>query len=98
MTAITLIHPFQVSQENEKKFLQAWAKVDQYMQKQNGFIETRLHRSLNIANLTTFSFVNIALWESVASFGDAVKNDEFSNLAKEVLIYSCGPALYSGMD
>jgi heme oxygenase (mycobilin-producing) len=94
MKPIVLIHPFQVNAGQEEEFLTAWKAVDQYMKKQNGFIETKLHRSLNYNNLTTFSFVNIAHWESAEAFRTAISNDNFLLLAKDVLSFSRGPGLY----
>jgi heme oxygenase (mycobilin-producing) len=94
MKYITLIHPFKVDAQQEQVFLNAWKSVDQYMQKQKGFIETKLHRSLNIDGLTTFSFVNIAFWENVESFHAAIRNDDFTLMVSDVLKFSCGPGLY----
>ncbi len=98
MKPIVLIHPFQVVAERENEFLNAWKTVDQYMKKQSGFIETKLHRSLNYNDLTNFSFVNIALWESSDAFRTAISNDNFIFLAKRVLEYSRSPGLYEIID
>jgi heme oxygenase (mycobilin-producing) len=94
MKPIYLIHPFQVSSDQVNDFLNAWEIVDQYMKKQSGFIETKLHRSLNYNDLTAFSFINIATWESTDAFHKAVSHDNFISLAKRVLKFSRGPGLY----
>lgn len=94
MKHMTLIHPFQVGTEHEQDFLNAWKKVDAYMKNQKGFIETTLYRGLAHPKLTAFSFVNVALWENTESFHAATSNDNFMLLAKEVLAFSRGPALY----
>ena len=49
MNNITLIHPFEVSKDKEDKFLSIWKNVDNYMKKQPGFIETKLHKSIENA-------------------------------------------------
>lgn len=98
MEPIVLIHPFKVSDEQEQEFLTAWQTVDHYMKKQKGFIQTKLHRSLNYNSLTAFSFVNIALWESVELFHAAISSKNFASLAKDVLRFSGGPGLYENFN
>lgn len=95
MEHMTLIHPFQVTAEQEQHFLKSWKKVDEYMKKQKGFISTSLYRGLNHPELTAFSFINVALWENNDAFQLAVNNDNFMLLAKEVLTFSRGPGLYN---
>lgn len=95
MKPMTLIHPFQLSAEQEQHFLESWKKVDDYMKKQKGFISTTLYRGLSHPKLTTFSFINVALWENADAFQLAVNNDQFMLLAKEVLTFSRGPGIYN---
>lgn len=94
MKPIILIHPFQVHAEQEQEFLNAWHTVDHYMQTQQGFIATQLHRALNTDHLATFRFINVAQWQNVESFQAAIHNDTFKRLAKIVLKFSRGPGLY----
>lgn len=94
MKPMTLIHHFQANSGQEEIFFNAWKTVHQYMEKQKGFIETKLHRSLNHDDLTKCSFVNIAFWESLESFRTAIDNDKFILLAKDVLRFSRGYELY----
>jgi len=97
MKSVILIHPFQVSKEQEQNFIQSWKEVDEYMQRQDGFIETKLHRALDITPLKPFSFVNIAKWENTELFRKAISSDHFKALAKNVLVFSCGAGLYQSM-
>jgi heme oxygenase (mycobilin-producing) len=92
--SVVMIHPFQVEEGAEQQFLTAWQAVDDYMRQQIGFVETKLHRSLNINALTTFSFVNVARWQNLESFQNAISTDYFQRLVKGVLVFSRGPGIY----
>lgn len=94
MQPIYLIHPFQVNSDRINDFLNAWEIVDQYMKKQRGFLETKLHRALNYNDLPAFNFINIATWENANAFRNAISNNNFKSLAKHVLEFSRGPGLY----
>lgn len=97
MNTITLINPFSVKPEDEEKFMGLWKKVDDYMRAQDGFMGTKLHKSLDGQTRlppATFRFVNIALWRSVEDFEKAVLSEKFKECAAEVLPYSGGPGLY----
>lgn len=39
MNTVTLIHPFEVPKEKSEQFLAIWNPIDEYMQKQDGFIQ-----------------------------------------------------------
>ena len=97
MNNITLIHPFEVSKDKEDKFLSIWKNVDNYIKKQPGFIETKLHKSIENAlthKNTIYNFVNIAYWKSPEDFQNAIKTSEFQALAKDIFIFSRHPGIY----
>lgn len=97
MDIVTLINPFLVKAEDEEKFVRLWKKVDDYMRTQDGFIGTKLHKSIDSrTNLppATFRFVNVALWQSVEAFEKAISSQKFKENAGELLPYLGGPGLY----
>jgi heme oxygenase (mycobilin-producing) len=60
---ITLINAFEITQVGkEDEFIQLWNETADLMKKEPGFIDTKLHRSLDPK--ARFQFVNIAHWES----------------------------------
>jgi heme-degrading monooxygenase HmoA len=68
-----LMNTFRVEPEEAEQLLAAWAKDAEWMKQQPGFISTQLYRG--IAGSGTF--VNHAVWESVAHFQRAFNNPEF---------------------
>lgn len=65
---IILFNRFTVNPEDVDGFLKAWTDDATLMKQQPGLISTQLHRG--IAGSTTF--VNYAVWESVAAYRNAV--------------------------
>ena len=65
---IILFNRFTVNLEDVDGFLKAWTNDATLMKQQPGLISTQLHRG--IAGSTTF--VNYAVWESVATYRNAV--------------------------
>lgn len=65
---IILFNRFTVNLEDVDEFLKAWTNDATLMKQQPGLISTQLHRG--IAGSTTF--VNYAVWESVAAYRNAV--------------------------
>ena len=76
---VVLINPVEVSASAGERFIEQWQKAADYMQRQPGFLATRLHRSLS--QDTRFGFINVAEWESPAEFMRAVGSEEFKALA-----------------
>lgn len=70
---VVLVNVFHVAQEDIPALLQAWEADANWMKAQPGYISTQLHRG--IAGSTTF--MNYALWESVAHFRAAFTHPEF---------------------
>ena len=77
---IVLMNIFTVDAAEEEALLSAWKHDADFMKAQPGYISTQLHKG--IAGSSTF--VNYAIWESVASFRAAVTNPEFQ---KRILAY-----------
>lgn len=65
---IILFNRFTINPEDVDGFLKAWTDDATLMKQQPGFTSTQLHRG--IAGSTTF--VNYAVWDSVAAYKNAV--------------------------
>jgi heme-degrading monooxygenase HmoA len=72
---VVLVNQFTVAPEDVERFLEVWAHDASFMRRRPGFISTQLHRGT--AGSTTF--MNVAVWESAAALGDAVRSTEFQN-------------------
>ena len=70
---VVLVNIFHVAPEDADALLQAWTHDAQILQGKPGFISTQLHRG--IAGSSTF--LNYAMWDSVASFRSAFADPEF---------------------
>lgn len=65
--AVTLINTFIVPKDREEEFLSHWNTTAKYFAERPGFIETHMHRNTGVGN-GTFSFINIARWESAEAW------------------------------
>lgn len=70
---VVLVNTFVVPPEDADRLFAAWAADAAIMKRQPGFISTQLHRG--IAGSGTF--LNYAVWETVAHFRAAFTNPEF---------------------
>jgi heme-degrading monooxygenase HmoA len=68
-----LINVFTVASEDVDGLLAAWEHDANWMKKQPGYISTQLHRGIG----GSCTFLNYAVWESVAHFRVAFTNPEF---------------------
>jgi heme-degrading monooxygenase HmoA len=68
-----LINVFTVASEDVDGLLAAWEHDANWMKKQLGYISTQLHRGIG----GSCTFLNYAVWESVAHFRAAFTNPEF---------------------
>lgn len=66
---ITFINCFTVPPGREEEFFSLWQDVNAYMAAKAGFVDHRLHRSLDPA--ATYRFVNVARWESPEAWQEA---------------------------
>jgi heme oxygenase (mycobilin-producing) len=74
---VVLINAFEVPAGEDEAFLEGWERTRAFLSVQDGYLSTRLHRSLSPA--ADFRFVNVALWESEQAFRDATSQPEFRN-------------------
>lgn len=70
---IVLINEFHITPEHADQLVEVWADDAAFMKQQPGYICTQLYRG--IAGSTTF--VNVAVWESVAALREAFSKPEF---------------------
>ena len=70
---VVLVNLFTVSENDIPELLTAWTSDANWMKQQPGYISTQLHRG--IAGST--SFLNYAIWESVAHFRAAFNYPDF---------------------
>lgn len=70
---VVLVNVFTVDPGEADQLLAAWADDAALMKRRPGFISTQLHRGIGGSG----TFLNYAVWESVAHFRDAFGNPEF---------------------
>jgi heme-degrading monooxygenase HmoA len=93
MDNVVLINPFEVPKGKESQALEFWKRVARFMQKQPGFVSTRLHQS--VVPWAKFHLINIAEWKSAADFEKAVNSEEFKELTKPYMeVFPHFPGLY----
>jgi heme-degrading monooxygenase HmoA len=72
---VVLINAFEVPEGADEAFLKGWERSRDFLATQEGYLSTRLHRSLSPD--ADFRFVNVALWESAQAFRHATSRPEF---------------------
>ncbi len=88
---VVLVNTFVVPPEDADQLLAVWATDAAIMKRQPGFISTQLHRG--IAGSGTF--LNYAVWETVAHFRAAFANPEFrARLAEYPESMTASPHLF----
>ena len=70
---VILINPFTLDKADEQNFLKVWQDDAAFMKRQPGFISTQLHRAIGDSP----TYLNYAVWESIAAFKDAFTNPGF---------------------
>ena len=80
MGNVILINPFEVPLDAGDRFLAGWSRAAEYMQRQPGFVGTRLHRALSPE--ARFGFVNLAEWQSPGHFHAAATRPEFAEMTR----------------
>ena len=92
--SVTLINPFEVPEGKEEECLKMWDEAAEFLKKQPGYINTKLHQS--IIEECKFRFVNVAEWETPESFFNAVNTEEFKKITEGTMdAYPHYPSLYS---
>jgi heme oxygenase (mycobilin-producing) len=87
---VVLINPFEVPAEADEAFLDGWHRARELLAAPDGYLGTRLHRSLGPAD---FRFVNVARWSSPLMFARAVQSPDFLQTAAS-MPFASHPALY----
>lgn len=76
---VVLVNLFTVAAADEAGFLAVWRDDAAFMKAQPGFISTQLHRAVGESP----TYLNHAVWESIADFRAAFSHPEFhSQLAR----------------
>ena len=91
MSTVVLINAFEVPPGQDEGFLQGWEAARDFMQRQAGYISTRLHRSLDPT--ARFRFINVAEWASAADFQAALNHPEFVKL-RQAIPFAHYPSVY----
>ena len=93
MPSITLVNCFEVPAGRDDEFFRLWQQVNTYMRRKRGYLEHKLHRSLQAD--AQFRFINVARWASQADF-DAAHDDGFRALVTQDAWapFRSRPALY----
>jgi heme oxygenase (mycobilin-producing) len=87
---VTLINAFEVPAESDEPFLAGWHRARELLAGRQGYLGTRLHRSVGPAD---YRFVNVARWSSPLMFSRAAGSDDFQATAA-ALPFRSHPALY----
>jgi heme oxygenase (mycobilin-producing) len=87
---VVLINAFEVTSDEDERFLTGWDRTRDMLVAQPGYLGTRLHRSLGPAD---FRFVNIARWSTPRAFSNTVHQPAFQQAAAAMPFLS-HPGLY----
>lgn len=91
MATIVLINAFEVPVDKDGEFLQGWEAARNFMQRQKGYVSTRLHCSLDPN--AQFRFINVAEWETPTDFQAALHHPDFVRL-RDAVPFAHYPSLY----
>ena len=87
---VVLVNAFEVPEDADERFLAGWDRARETLARQQGYLGTRLHRSVGPAD---FRFMNVARWSSPLMFARALKRPEFQQAA-QAMPFTSHPALY----
>ena len=88
---VTLINPFEVAAAQEAAFVESWKRTAAVFAEKPGYLDTRLHQSIDAA--ARFRFVNVAHWSSAEAWAEAMK--AFPPQEGGVPGIKANPALYT---
>ena len=74
---VVVINAFEVLEGKDEAFLASWEQARAHLAAQDGYLSTRLHRSLSPG--ADFRFVNVACWASAHAFQAATSTPAFRN-------------------
>lgn len=69
---VVLINPFTVPEGHVEETLVFWETARDFLQEEDGYVSTNLHKALSEG--ATFEFINVAIWASEDSFKKATGN------------------------
>jgi len=75
---VVMVNLLTMASEDETAFLAAWTADAQFMKRQPGYISTQLHRAIG-ENPT---YLNYAIFDSVATWRTAFRTPEFQEMLK----------------
>jgi len=90
---VVLVNPFEVPDGEDDRFLAGWDRARETLARPQGYLGTRLHRSLGPAD---FRFVDITRWSSPLMYARALQRAEFREAAR-ALPFASHPALYQAV-
>ena len=93
MSTATLINCFEVTPEQDQRFLELWRQADELLRGRGGYRTTRLHKALSPQ--ARFRYVNVAELDSVETWQAAVRSPEFAAIAAQMADFSPSPGLYT---
>jgi antibiotic biosynthesis monooxygenase (ABM) superfamily enzyme len=93
MTTGTLINCFEVSAEQDERFLALWQQADDLLRRRGGYRSTRLHRALGPQ--ARFRYVNVAELDSVETWQSVIGSPEFAALSAQMAEFRPAPGLYT---
>lgn len=88
--SVVLINIFSVPKGMEEEFIKTWNETGQFLKSAPGFIDAKLHRSLD--SDARFQFINVAHWESAEAYQAAISEHEPKE--KQLSWLEATPALY----
>jgi heme-degrading monooxygenase HmoA len=88
---VVLINVFSVPKGGEEEFIKMWTEALEFMKNEPGFIDAKLHRSLDPD--ARFQFINVAHWESPQAWKAAFSKPELQELGL-LVPFEQNPALY----
>jgi heme oxygenase (mycobilin-producing) len=91
-SSVVLINVFSVPQSSEEQFIKVWTEALEFMKNEPGFIDAKLHRSLDPD--ARFQFINVAHWESSEAWKTAFSKPQLKALGSQA-VFEQNPALYS---
>jgi heme oxygenase (mycobilin-producing) len=86
-----LVNAFEVMPRDDEAFLAGWERARDVLREQDGYLGTRLHRSLPPG--ARFRWVNVSPWSAPDAFFAALQQPAFQRAAKGIPFPS-HPALY----
>jgi antibiotic biosynthesis monooxygenase (ABM) superfamily enzyme len=93
MTTATLINCFEVSAEEDERFLALWQQADELLRSRGGYRSTRLHKALGPQ--ARFRYINVAELDSVETWQAVIGSPEFGAISAQMAAFHPSPGLYT---